>query len=180
MKRRRKRRINKGKPRLSYLSFPKDLIGGGQYVLRATGDSMMPTIKDGDTLPVSKWTVEIQSLPPGDYMTIYGSAIRALMTAQGLDAEDKEARDAYQQKLTPDQRRYVSEHNLQNSRRIVVKSVTSLELSHEPQYLCQAGVLSVQQVPDGDVLFIDREVDKLSGWSADVERFQGPVEKSEG
>ena len=58
MKRRRKRRINKGKPRLSYLSFPKDLIGGGQYALRATGDSMMPTIKDGDTLliePGNDW-----------------------------------------------------------------------------------------------------------------------------
>ena len=58
MKRRRKRHINKGKPRLSYLSFPKDLIGGGQYALRATGDSMMPTIKDGDTLliePGNDW-----------------------------------------------------------------------------------------------------------------------------
>jgi hypothetical protein len=152
---------------------------------RATGLTTVAEILQGYkqsviTLPVSKWTVEIQSLPPGDYMTIYGSAIRALMTAQGLDAEDQEARGTYQQKLTPDQRRYVSEHNLQNSRRIAVKAVTSLELSHEPQYLCQPGVLSVQQVSDGDVLFIDREVDKLSGWSADVDRFQGSVEKSEG
>ena len=50
MKRKRKRRTNKGKPRLNHLPFPKELIGGGQYALRATGDSMLPTIKDGDHL----------------------------------------------------------------------------------------------------------------------------------
>ena len=58
MKRRRKQRINKGKPRLNHLPFPKELIGGGQYALRATGDSMMPTIKDGDHLliePGNDW-----------------------------------------------------------------------------------------------------------------------------
>ena len=58
MKRRRKRRINKGKPRLNHLPFPKELIEGGQYILRATGDSMMPTIKDGDHLliePGNDW-----------------------------------------------------------------------------------------------------------------------------
>ena len=56
MKRRRKRRINKGKP--SRLPFPKELVGGGEYTARATGDSMMPTIKDGDMLliePGNDW-----------------------------------------------------------------------------------------------------------------------------
>ena len=58
MKRRRKRRINKGKPRPSHFPFPKELTGGGEYTARATGDSMMPTIKDGDTLliePGNDW-----------------------------------------------------------------------------------------------------------------------------
>ena len=50
MKRKRKRRTNKGKPRLNHVLFPKELVGSGRYALRATGDSMMPTIKDGDHL----------------------------------------------------------------------------------------------------------------------------------
>lgn len=58
MKRRRKRRINKSTPRPMQFPFPKSLIGGGQYIRPASGDSMMPTIKPGDMLliePGNDW-----------------------------------------------------------------------------------------------------------------------------
>ena len=58
MKRRRKGRINKGKPRQNYVTFPKELARVPGYTLRAQGDSMAPTIKDGDILciePGDRW-----------------------------------------------------------------------------------------------------------------------------
>ena len=128
------------------------------------------------TLPGSQWIVEIQSLPPGDYLSIYGSALRAMMTAAGLDYTDGEARSDFHENLTRQQRDSIADHNLRNYRRIVAKAIVSIPVSLDEQHLCPPGVLSVHQIADADILFIYDEVDKLSGWSADADRFQGTVD----
>ena len=66
-----------------------------------------------------------------------------------------------------------------NCRRVMVKAVTSIKFSLLQQHLCEGDDVSVYQISDQDTLFIYNEVDKLSGWSADVDRFQGTVSETD-
>ena len=127
------------------------------------------------TLPYSNWQVEIQALPPGDFLTIYGSAFDALMTAAGLDTQDNAARKQFQQTLTPRQQAVIADSNMRNFRRIAAKAIISVPVSVEEQYLCLPGVLSIYQIADAEIVYINKEVEKLSGWSTDADRFQGSV-----
>ncbi|MDE0685618.1 MAG: hypothetical protein OXI63_22040 [Candidatus Poribacteria bacterium] len=127
------------------------------------------------TLPVSGHTVEIQALPPGDYLSIYGSAFNVMMTAAGLDHEDDSQRKHFQRQLTERQRMAIAESNLNNYRRIVAKAIVSVPVSMLEQHLCPEGVLSIFQIADPQILFLHKEVQTLSGWNADVDRFQGSV-----
>ena len=127
------------------------------------------------TLPLSGRTLEIQALPPGDYLSVYGSAFNAMMSAAGLDAQDPTQRKQFELQLTERQRMAVAEGNLNNYRRIVAKSIVSVPVSMLEQHLCPEGVLSIFQIADNEVVFLNKEVEKLSGWSVDVDRFQGSI-----
>ena len=130
------------------------------------------------TLPTSKWELEIQALPPGDYLTVYGSAFNTLMTAAGLDPKDEAERSRFQEQMTPRQRASIAESNLMNFRRIVAKAIISVPVSMDEQYICPPGVVSIYQIADSEIVFVNKEVEKLSGWAADVNRFQKPVSEA--
>ena len=132
------------------------------------------------TLPESGWTIEVQSLSPGDYLSVYGSALQAMMTASGLDYLDKEQRVNFERDMSDVQKAVIAQANLQNFRRVVCKAIISMSVSMEPQWLCPQNVLSVYQIADTEVVSIYKEVDKLSGWSVDVDRFQGTMGVAEG
>jgi len=130
------------------------------------------------TLPISGNTVEIQALPPGDYLSVYGSAFNAMMTAAGLDPTDAGERKTFERELTERQRMAIAESNLNNYRRIVAKAIVSVPVSMLEQHLCPDGVLSVFQIADNEIVALHKEVETLSGWSADVDRFPGSVSET--
>lgn len=127
------------------------------------------------TLPFSGHVIEIQRLGPGEYLSVYGSALQPMMTAAGLDYNNSKARKKYEKTLTPNQRSAIVESNLQNFRRIAVKAITSIPFSMSPQHLCDNGVVSIYQISDSELLYICNEVDALSGWTADAEEFPEAV-----
>ena len=130
------------------------------------------------TLPHAGGSIEIQRLGPGDHLAIYGSPVHAMMTSFGLDATTPEAREDFL-KGGGVPVEIVYDTHLMNCRRVMVKAVTSIKFSLLQQHLCEGDDVSVYQISDQDTLFIYNEVDKLSGWSADVDRFQGTVSETD-
>ena len=131
------------------------------------------------TLPYSGNQVEVQALPPGDYLSVYGSAFNAMMTAAGLDTANETERKAFGRQLTERQRMAIAESNLNNYRRIVAKAIVSVPVSVHEQHLCSEGVLSVFQIADNEVVFLHKEVERLSCWNADVSRFSGSLPENQ-
>lgn len=128
-------------------------------------------------LPQSDLAVTIQRLGAAEYLNVYSSPVPAMMTAAGLDYNDAKARETFfDNGGVPKEVNY--NEVLRHYRRIVIKAVTSIRLSLQPQHLCNPGEVSIEQISDLHILFIVEEVNKLSGWDADVDRFQRTIPKS--
>ena len=131
------------------------------------------------TLPFSGWVIEIERLGPGDYLSVYGTAMDAMMTSAGMEQaaiDDEKERVKFREGLDAIQKCVLLDERVHNYRRIVVKAVRSMPLSMLRQGDCPPGVMSVLQIADVEVSYICREVDALSGWTTDGDRFQRPVE----
>ena len=124
----------------------------------------------------SGYVVQIDSLDPGDYETIFESPYHALMTVAGIKEFNRKELVEFINNLTPRQRAVVTEAEMMNVRRVVIKAVKSLFLTMKTPSECSPNETSIFQIGDRDCRQIYNEVDKLSGWSADADRFQRVME----
>lgn len=133
------------------------------------------------TLPFSGWVVEIEALGPGDYYSVYGTALDDMMTSAGLEKSlnDDKARKKFREGLDAVQKCVLMEERTHNNRRLVVKAVRSMPLSMARQADCPPGVMSVLRIADAELSILWTEISKLSGWSRDLSRFQGTVDDAE-
>ena len=116
--------------------------------------------------------IEYQRLAPGDFMELSGSPLQREMTEAGLDYEDKEERDDYIDSMAQESQVIVLNAFLDNAKRIVAKSIISVNVSILPQDQCTGDLISIENISDWDVIKIYTEVAKLSGVKPrEVERF---------
>lgn len=97
--------------------------------------------------------VEYQALALGDFALLTGTPIDRKMIERGLDAQNQEARQEYEEQMTPAERAEmaIAEEHLLNARRVIAKSVISVKFSSKPQKLCGSGIVSLDLISDFDI-----------------------------
>ena len=139
----------------------------------ATADAWLSDHREAIiVLPGTNRAVKIQSLDPGEQFFVYDDPLAALAADAGVDIEDEDERKAFVSNLSIQERYAITESRLANYRRLIIRSVISLRLRMYQQHMCEPGELSVWKLSDLDVLFLHKEVSRLSGWTAAATEFQ--------
>lgn len=151
-----------------------------------TYQDLMERYKTNVVRTPSGLTFLIQTVNPGDYMSIAGTPLLKYWSDKGIDFSDNEARLKSIDAMTDEQKTELTlDDNFQDMvRSVVCAGVYSLNLVNKRQAQCDSSKeeLSVDLIPMADLFVLFTEIISLSQgeeFSAELELFREQIENGE-
>ena len=123
-------------------------------------------------LPRKKLEVEITDLDAGHQFIVYGSPLAAMYSAAEVKPEEINKTEQLQKRLSSEDKKKIIGANMRNYRRLAVMSIISVNFRMKSQERCTSDQVSIYRISDPDILFLHKEIKKISGWDTDAVMFR--------